>query len=263
MRHHFILSFWLLFPTLIFARPTKDFNETAEVTLGSAPKEMAFSYHRPTYFIFGKDDLKLQFSGKYRLAKSINLYFAYTQTMFWNIYDDSKPFRDTSYGPEVFYRLVDKENNFLTALDVGYLHLSNGKGGTDSRSLDRIFVRANAMTKWRRHFIGAALQIQQIYNEDKTNADIDDYMGYWDLTLFFTNIINNEKQSLDLEVRFFAGKKGYNLDKGGRQIGLIYDFNSDNFNPSIYLQYYGGYAETLLEYNKKVENYRLGLMLSF
>jgi len=240
----------------------RDFEQIATTFFG-APNSQTTSYHRPTYLIFGKDDLKLQLSFKYRLAKNANLYFAHTQTMFWKIYDHSKPFYDISFNPEIFYRLVDKREGLIRGVDFGYMHLSNGKGGEDSRSLDRLFVRTNFLTKIDRHLVGANLMLYKIYNEDKPNKDIQKYMGYWDATFFISNIITSEKQSLDLEFRVFSGTKILYPSQGGYQVGLVYDFASDNFNPMLYLQYYNGYVENILSYSKRSEQLRLGLMLAF
>lgn len=222
-----------------------------------------FSLHQPSYFIFGVNDLKLQFSFKYRLARSIPAYFGYRQTMFWNIYDGSKPFKDINFFPEFFYRLIDSQDESFKTLDMGYMHSSNGKKGTESRSADRLFARANYITKYDRHLIDFNLMVFHFYNRDELNKDIVHHMGYWDLKMAFSNLIINDKQTLDLELRLFAGSKGYDLDQGAYQVGLIYNFGSTNINPAIYFQRYEGYAESLLDYNKRHAEYRLGFMLSY
>ncbi|MDO9184312.1 MAG: phospholipase A [Bacteriovorax sp.] len=221
------------------------------------------SLYQPTYFIFGLNDLKLQFSFKYRLAKSIPLYFGLTQTMFWNIYEESKPFHDINYFPEVFYRLIDKENDAFKTLDMGYLHSSNGKKGDESRSADRIFIRTNYLTKFGRHDLDFNLMLFTIYNLDNTNLDLLDHIGFWDLKIGITKIIVHQKQSLDLELRFFAGSKVIDFKNGAYQVGLIYNLASANINPAIYLQRYEGYAEHLLDYKKRHSETRFGFLFSY
>lgn len=137
-----------------------------------------FSLHEPTYFVFGDDDLKLQFSMRYRLSMSYNFYFAFTQLMFWSIYEDSKPFREVNYRPEVFYRFIDKENKFLRSVDVGYYHHSNGKDLEDSRSLDKLFLRTSFVTSYRRQLLGSIIKLQKIFNEDSTNKDISNHLAF-------------------------------------------------------------------------------------
>ncbi|MFN2410341.1 MAG: phospholipase A, partial [Halomonas sp.] len=56
------------------------------------------------------NELKFQFSAKVNLAEDVlwgdygDLYFGYTQRSWWQAYntDDSSPFRETNYEPEVF-----------------------------------------------------------------------------------------------------------------------------------------------------------------
>lgn len=222
-----------------------------------------FSAHRPSYFIFGDDDLKIQFSFKYRLSRKQNIYFAYSQLMFWSIFQESRPFEDINYNPEVFYRIFDAEGGIFKTLDIGYLHTSNGEAQTETRSLDRLFLRTNFIIKMDRHLLGTNLMVHHIYDEDITNRDIKNYLGFWDMTIFMTDVLRNEDQRLDLEFRFYAGSKILNIDQGGSQIGLIYHFGGDYINPALYLQRFEGYAENLLNYNEKRTEYRLGLMLSF
>lgn len=251
---------------LLFISSTLKAQDNRELIINSmfgVDKNQKFSFHQPNYFIFGDDDLKLQFGFKYRLARNFSFYFAYSQLMFWDIYEESKPFEDVNYKPELFYRFLEEGSNFFQSIDIGYLHTSNGQDEEESRSLDRIFVRSNLTTKIRRHYVGAVVMVYGIYNEDITNDDIVKHLGYWDATFYVTDMVRIERQRMDFELRLYAGEKIYDLDQGGYQLGFIYRIGSDNFNPSIYLQRFEGYAENLLNYNKRNTEWRLGLLLSF
>lgn len=245
-----------------FCVSARNTDEITETILGASTNEK-FSYYEPSYLIFGEEDLKLQFSFKYRLSKSNNLYFAYTQLMFWEIYGKSKPFTDVNYRPEGFYRLVEKKDNFFSSLDFGYLHLSNGQESDESRSLDRIFLRTSFKTNIKDHVLGGSLMVHQIFNEDDTNKDIINHLGYWELRGFLSDIMTLLDQKIDLHFRTYAGSKVYDLDKGGYELGLIYNLVSADFNPAFYLQRFEGYSESLIEYQKKRTEYRLGIMLSY
>ena len=129
--------------------------------------------------------------------------------------------------------------------------------------MDRLFLKTNFTTSIGRNNILGDFTLQNIYSKATANKDIVEYMGFWELKLTVTHIIVNESQRLDIEYRFFAGKKVVNIGKGGRELGLIYRLGSENFNPAFYLQYYSGYAETLLHYNSKVSQVRAGLLLFF
>lgn len=245
------------------AQAARNVEKTTENIFGVAAMEK-FSYYNPMYMIGGNDDLKLQISFKYRLARSWNIYFAYTQLMFWDIYDESKPFSDINYNPEIFYRLFEGWGDSFFNLDMGYIHSSNGQEGLESRSLDRVFLRSNFGAKIERNYVSIQLMAYHIYNEDETNKDIVDHLGYYSMGFFVSDLILVEdNHHLDLEVKVFAGKKVVDFDQGGYQVGLVYNVESDDFNPSFYLQRYEGYAESLDRYNIKRTEYRLGLLLSF
>lgn len=260
----FCSRFLLLFICL-YSIPCLKADDTQKIVTAifGDDKNQKFSLHQPFYFIFGDDDLKLQFSFKYRMARNLSFYFAYSQVMFWDIYEKSKPFEDVNYRPELFYRFLEGGSKFFQSVDMGYLHTSNGQSGDPSRSLDRVFIRSNLASKIKRHNIGAIVMAYAIYNEDKTNADIVKHLGYWDATFYISDLFRIERQRMDVEIRLYAGEKGYDVDQGAYQLGFIYRTGSDNFNPSFYLQRFEGYSENLLNYKKKTAEWRLGLMLAF
>lgn len=109
----FILLMLSLLLSQVFANDKEDIADAVY----AAKLNEKFSLHEPTYFVFGDDDLKLQFSMRYRLSKNYNFYFAFTQLMFWSIYEDSKPFREVNYRPEVFYRFINIENKVLRSIE--------------------------------------------------------------------------------------------------------------------------------------------------
>lgn len=254
-----LLLFCLLLPSL--ASYAEDRPEVKSIFL-SDPKEK-FSFHQPTYFIGGKDDLKLQFSFKYRMARKLPLYFAYTQLMFWDFYKESKPFRDTNYRPELFYRAFEHETSFLSSLDLGYMHLSNGRAEADSRSLERVFLRSNMFFRFSERQVGLIFQAHHLFDEDRANRDIIDHIGYWEAIFYLTKLVQFDRGHTDFELRTYAGSKGYDLDQGGVQVGLVHRFHTEDFNPALYVQYFEGYAENLLQYNRRRSHIRAGLLLSF
>lgn len=240
----------------------KEIEKVSKNLFGIDPRNK-FSIYQPNYFVFGKENLKMQFSGKYRLAKSFDIYLAYTQTMFWSIYAQSAPFDDINYSPEVFYRLVEGDQKFIRSVDFGMTHTSNGEDGAKSRSINRVFLKTNVATSFGRNNVLAELKLQHIYSKADANKYIIDHMGYWEMKFIVTHLLVSGESRLDAEYRFFAGKSVVNLGKGGREIGLVYHLGGDNFNPAFYLQYYSGYAESLLHYDQKISQARLGLLLFF
>lgn len=237
-------------------------NDVDDVSQSKFSSFQRFSTYQPTYFILGTNDAKLQFSAKYKLLKNNKIFIDYTQTMFWQVYDSSKPFKDVIFSPEIFYRFDHFGWYSINSIDVGYNHQSNGKDKKLSRSLDEIFVKLNSSFNFSRNLVKASLRFYAINNTENINSDIQNFLGSWDLQLLFTQFFVFKIQSLDLEFLIHAGNSIIDFNKGSSTLGLIYNLGAEDFNPSIYAQYFRGYAENLLNYNQHVDEIRLGLRLT-
>lgn len=102
---------------LFFVFGTANARDQVVQSIYGIEQNQKFSFHLPTYFIFGANDLKLQYSFKYRVAKATPFYISFTELLFWDIYKKSKPFSDINYRPEAFYRLIDNSKKSLSTLD--------------------------------------------------------------------------------------------------------------------------------------------------
>lgn len=234
--------------------------------------------YEPTYFDVGIDpeNSKFQFSFKYRLfgpkyawAKThpwlTGFHFGYTQTSLWDLQAESKPFEDTSYKPELFYlsQNINLDVSWLSffCIQTGLQHESNGKGGTDSRSTNHLYVRpifAFIMGD-DYHLKVAPKAWLYVNNDNDTNSDLEDYRGYFDFSLKF-----GKQNGLVLGSNLRHGSEG-----GSMQVDLtcplykilFLDENQTLLSPNLYLhtQYFNGYAESLLNYNKKDHALRLGI----
>lgn len=235
----------------------------------------AYSVYEPMYFLAGVDPglekSKFQFSFKYRLFNPkgylaeiapwvSGFHLAYTQRSIWDLKHDSKPFDDTSYMPELFYLLpkIDLNIDRVSAFGVqgGFQHESNGKGGTDSRSTNYLYVKPTLGV----HLAGPFhLKISpKIYayveNEDENNGDLDDYRGYVDLEV---GLIDPE--GFALNSHFWWGDEGESL-----QLDLTCPmtlFFGKNLNIYLQAQYFSGYAETLIHYDERHDAFRLGFAI--
>ena len=223
-------------------------------------EERTFSLHKPNYVLAGENDLKLQFSFKYRVFKKTPLFFDFTQRLFWDIYKDSKPFRDINYHPGLFYRFVIKDKR-LKSIDLGYLHSSNGKAGLESRSVDQIYMRNSFL--FSEGFLDMMLSLELFYNFnlDQTNEGIDEYMGYYRLNLFFIDLFGEDEWRFGL--RASGGKRLIDFHHGYVSANLIYRIPDLSFNPDLFIQYYYGHLENLLEYTEKKKEIRAGLLFYY
>lgn len=218
-------------------------------------------YYRPMYFAYGEPLTKVQMSFRVPLFEEVPLNFAYTQIMFWEFTKNSKPFLDSTYNPEFFYRVAVKDGP-LQHIDLGlWEHNSNGKGGEDSRSYNNTYLRANLTydtPAWLWQFV---MKIQYLYNKDDTNRDIGDYVSPLEFQLKFLQRFDSWFDHLEIIFNFNpGGKYGTEWNKGGYQLSFDFHLGGLKVVPAFYLQYYHGYAETLLNYNEKVDEFRGGLM---
>ncbi|MBL0057771.1 MAG: phospholipase A [Elusimicrobia bacterium] len=225
----------------------------------TAGKEV-LSLHKLNYAIVGGDDLKLQYSFKYRPVDEFGFFLAFTNYMLWDIYADSIPIIDNNFNPEAFYRFVDSER-WLAAADAGYVHLSNGSSGATSRSVDRLFVRGlkTGVLGGREFYASADAYV--ILAKGEFNQDYSDYLGFWDFTFWWRNVFKQKDgMGLDLQYQRTSGKNGNPFSQGNNVVGLQYRVPSwPRFNPTFYAQWFNGYGEVILDYNKSHEELRAGL----
>ena len=228
------------------------------------PDEAALSANEPTYFVLGSRggaNARFQLSFKYRLVEPDgfvgqtlpflrNLHFGYTQTSVWDLGAESKPFRDTSYRPSLFWQWKLGGDPMLSdgalpmRLRAGYEHESNGKDGTNSRSIDMLFVQP----AWRWQYSdGRALVLApKVYGylDKADNPDIQRYRGYADWILRY-----GKEDGWMLGAQFRRGTAGY----GNAQLDLSYPLRDAMFARTggfLHFQLFSGYGETLLDYNQ-------------
>lgn len=239
----------------------------------AAVEPSALGFHEPTYFLVGGKDpvsARFQFSFRYRIfddqgvvAETIpvasGLYFAFTQTSLWDLQSESKPFRDSSFRPSLFYRwaLDDPGKRGTLALSGGYEHESNGKEDMPSRSIDTLFARAEARVRVDESgtYFGIAPKVWT-YLDREDNPDIARYRGHAELGLRI-----GRDDALMFSTMIRRGTDG----KTGTQYDLSYPIRRSVFSgvgAFVHLQAFKGYGETLLEYDQNKETqYRLGISL--
>ncbi len=233
-----------------------------------------FMPNQPIYFLYGWDAdqaVKFQFSFDYRLAtyrwgapeapKISTLRIGYTQRSLWDINANSSPFYDTSYMPEIAI-VTDstrpKEHPFFTWMGsrVGFLHESNGKDGTDSRSLNIVYVRPRFILGdidgW---FAVMVPEVWAYLDNLEDNPDLTDYRGYGKLAF-----VLGRNDGPTLRVATWAGK---DFNHPTYQLDVSWPLKTNLLKVETFLQiqYFNGYGESLRSYNQKSEALRIGLGL--
>ena len=262
-------------------------------------KQHIFGY-QPFYFIGGWEapEVKFQISLRYQLLncdgplarkapylKGLNV--AYTQTSLWDMGQLSSPFLDTSYKPELLYlwervdrgrwadwlRLdlqggVQHESNGnpeieSQLLDVGervsyyVVDGSNGQRISTSRSLNILYVQPTIVFG-KKDSLQLALspRVWVYVGGLEDNPDLPDYRGYADL-----RVTVGWAKGLQLSA---TGRLGDDGNHGSLQLDLSYPMMrlfSGSLSVYLYAQYFTGYGESLLLYDRRSEAVRFGFAL--
>ncbi|MBK3498277.1 phospholipase A [Campylobacter fetus subsp. venerealis] len=168
-------------------------------------------------------------------------YLGYTQISWWQIAKESSPFRESNYQPEIFVDFPFKFDNFetLKSAQIGILHDSNGKSGKDSRSWNRVYLRS--VFEYGNFSLAPRVWYRIKDNKDD-NPDITNYKGNADIEISYN--LNN--------MRFIATiANNLHFDKTNKGF-FQFDFLFPIFNSGFYgyLQYFNGYAQSLIDYDK-------------
>ena len=223
-----------------------------------------FNYLLPvTYAKTVPDDGRKSVETKFQISLAKPLFYdvfglreslvaAYTQTSWWQITKTSAPFRETNYQPEIFLNFASPkylEQIGVKNLKFGLLHESNGRDGTNSRSWNRAYVQGD--------FVYGDLTISprvwSVIGKKNDNKEILNYIGHGDLRLSYK--LNDQIFSLMLRNNLHFDK----TNKGAAEISYMFPI----FSTGVYgyLQYFTGYGESLIDYNRHTDKFGLGFVI--
>jgi outer membrane phospholipase A len=224
--------------------------------------EPPLSENDPMYFVIGPRggwSARFQLSMKYRLFDQstgfgqdqpwlAGFYFGYTQTSLWDLSEQSRPFRDTSYRPSLFWKWERTDDQtWIDAVRLGYEHESNGGGGAFSRSIDTLFARPE--WHWQ---LGDDARLQftpkfYAYLDKAENPDIQRYRGYVDWRVRYDSGLNWVATGVARSGT--AGKGSVLLDLSRR----IRDLRFGPVGGYLHFQFFRGYGEDILSYDQQRE----------
>ena len=206
-------------------------------------------------------EAKFQLSFKTKAVENLfgsngDIWMGYTQSSRWQVYngDESRPFRETNYEPEVLavfrtgYRLPGGWRGRMVG--AGINHQSNGSGDPLSRSWNRVIFNVGFDREDWALMVRPWLRISD-GNEDD-NPDMEDYMGRGDVTL--THLRGGHEFSLMARHTLRGGDRS----RGALQFDWGFPIHR-NFRG--HLQVFDGYGESLIDYNHKATYVGLGISL--
>jgi phospholipase A1 len=243
---------------------------TRRVGAGAAA-EPPLSDNDPMYFIVGAREgysARFQLSLKYRLFDQsaglgqdrpwlAGFYFGYTQNSLWDLSEKSKPFRDTSYKPSLFWKWDRTDDQtWIDSFRVGVEHESNGGGAGRSRSVNTAFARAD----WRWTYADDSKfeftpRLNFYFDKDE-NPDIAQYRGHVDWRLRYDSGHNWISTAV---ARVGSEQRGSLLLDVSRRVR---DLRFGPIGGYLHFQYFNGYGEDILDYNvRRKWQFRVGFAI--
>lgn len=192
------------------------------------------------------------------------LYFGFTLTSFWQLYNSevSKPFRETNYEPEVFWQktgdysvLGYKFNTF----QLGFNHMSNGQSGLRSRSWNRIFASITFSDNDDIYYLKTWYRVPEDEKDDPLDAsgddnpDIEDFYGRFEFGY-------GRKIGAFKMLALVRNNLDFDENRGSFQLDMTYPI-SDRYE--VLVQYFNGYGDSLIDYNRSQERIGIGFQVTF
>ncbi len=226
-----------------------------------------FTLFKDNYFLVGtsvnhvpsrtNSDVKFQISISQRLTKSTlpfntYLFLMYTQKCFWNVFEESLPMHDINFNPGIgLTRLIIVKDRLVGKATLLLEHESNGRDGVQSRSWNKISFSANIFID--PHFmVHGKFWIPII--DGGNNRDILKYCGIYQTGITVTSQSKRFGFSAILVKR-----QGWNLNFNTILEANYRIFKKDN--QYLFVQYYNGYGEGLLDYKQFHSRLRVGLVI--
>lgn len=226
-----------------------------------------FSLYKDNYFTIGtaigprpsatNSDVKFQVSISQRLTKSTlpfntYLFLFYNQKVFWNVFENSMPVHDFNFNPGIgVSKLLIAKDRVIGKASLLIEHESNGRDNDNSRSWNKISLCGSI-------YISPQFMIHAKYwipiVDGQHNRDILRYCGIFQNGLQVMS--NDKKYGMAITL---VKRQGWNLN-----FNTIVELNYRLFkkdNQYIFLQYYNGYGDNLLDYNKFHSRLRFGIVI--
>ena len=204
------------------------------------------------------EEIKFQISFKVPIwrnimAYNVDAYFAYTAQSWWQLFNSeiSSPFRETNYEPELYLQNFTNYDVFgltLAGWSVGINHQSNGRSEPLSRSWNRIMGRLGFAVRDDTTILLRLWDRIEEASDDDDNPDIEDFRGNGDIRLIWT-----PGESTYTAMLRNARKNGAYELTWSYPLGKVF---------RLYAQYYDGYGESLIDYDRSVSRFSLGFSVS-
>jgi phospholipase A1 len=184
---------------------------------------------------------------------SVRLWFAYTQKMMWQAFNnaESRPVSDTNYEPELILTLgTGKSGNGFKLVNLGWSHESNGLDPKEHRGWTRTYVQGG--WDWERFSVLARVWRVDPQSDDD-NPNVRRYMGSGDLVPRYQTEGGYVTYAL-LRANPSSWKKYAEVNWATPALKSLGGLK-------LHAQLTSGYGETLIDYNHHQTTIGLGVSL--
>lgn len=230
-------------------------------------KQPYFGIYKDNYFIFGppigqkptkeNTNIKFQISISQKLTRSTlpfgtYLYLFYTQKVFWNVLENSMPMTDLNFNPGVgLAKPLFVRNRFIGKAYLIIEHESNGRDGDASRSWNKVSLGGNIMID-PNIIVHGKVWLPLV--DGQNNKDLLDYAGIYQIGM---QVFSNNRRFTGSVL--LTKRRGWKLNYNTTIEFAYRAWRRDN--QYLFLQYYNGYGEGLLDYNKYHSMLRVGIVI--
>lgn len=225
-----------------------------------------FGLYKDNYFTVGttigkkptatNSDVKFQISLAIRLTNATlpwhtYLFLMYTQKTFWNVFEKSLPMHDMNFNPGIGWtKPFFSKDRYVGKMTLLIEHESNGRDSIQSRSWNRVSLCGSVLVnEWL--MVHGKVWIPII--DSGNNRDILKYCGIFQTGVVVTT--PNKKFQVGLTL---VKRRGWNLNFNTIAEATWHINPKTNLN--LFAQYYNGYGESLLDYNRFHSMLRVGIV---
>ncbi len=196
---------------------------------------------------------------------------AYTQTSWWQLFIKSAPFRETNYKPELFvtvpfYHRFDRIG--FKAVSFGYKHSSNGQPVNHDENASRVRpdgpIENSRSRSWNRLYVRGYFQWDNLYAkltawyrmheefDTDDNPDILKYCGEGSVEIGYIH------RKLLARLTLYPSFSGNRLSG---QLDMSYPVPVSD-NVFFYVQGFSGYGQSLIDYDRHMNQIGFGVSIS-
>lgn len=204
---------------------------------------------------FGHDDVSGKGDEKNNGTEYATMYVTYTQLSYWQNWNHgSWFFRENNYEPALMVGTPLGQLDNKWQWNLGYVHQSNGRGGSDERTWNRLFIEGGMKTG----NLSMSIKLWNVLRDESFklhNPDLVRYLGYGRWIASYH--LNNNTFSLQSRNNVTSG-----FSRGLWQVSWSFPLTGNVIGMRGFVQYLYGYGQSLIEYNHRSNAVGIGISFS-